>query len=111
MTTFSHIEAIEELNTFIQQNNVALVYISREQCSICHSLLPQIEAIMERYPKISTAHVSADTIPEVAGAFSIFTVPVVLVFVEGKEYYRGARIVPLEPFEAKIKQLSDGYFL
>ncbi|MFB1050154.1 thioredoxin family protein [Paraliobacillus sp. JSM ZJ581] len=110
MTAFTKIKSMEQLNTFIQANDVSLVYISKKQCSVCHSLLPQIETIMEKYPKISTTQVSADAVPEVAGAFSIFTVPVILVFVEGKEYYRGARIVPLKPFEEKIKQLYVGYY-
>lgn len=99
-----------QLDTFIKSNKVSLVYISKEQCSVCHGLLPQVESIMEKYPKIKTTQVSADIVPEVAGAFSIFTVPVVLVFVEGKEYYRGARIIPLEPFEEKIKQIYAGYY-
>ncbi|WP_079709232.1 thioredoxin family protein [Paraliobacillus ryukyuensis] len=110
MSQFEAINTMENLTSFIEQNDVALVYISRENCSVCHSLKPQIQHIMDKYPKIATSEVSADQVPEVAGAFSIFTVPVVLLFVDNKEFYRGARIVPLDRFEATVKQIYDGYF-
>lgn len=110
MSTFQSLTSIDEIRSFMAKHDITLIFISREHCSICHSLLPQIEKIMTYFPKIATAHVSADQVPEVAGRFSIFTVPVVLVFVEQSEYYRGARIVPLAPFEAKIKQLYNGYY-
>ncbi|WP_112180581.1 MULTISPECIES: thioredoxin family protein [Paraliobacillus] len=108
MTTFQIIKSINKLDHFINQNNLAFLYISKQNCSVCHSLLPQVEAIMRRYPEIALGHVAVDQLPEVAGKFSIFTVPVLLLFVDGKEYLREARIVQLELFEERLQKIYQG---
>ncbi|MBN6205452.1 hypothetical protein JYK21_03220 [Ralstonia pickettii] len=41
----------------------------------------------------------------VAGRFSIFTIPVLLLFVENKEYVREARIVHMDLFKEKIDKI------
>ena len=51
----------------------------------------------------------ADKIPAVAGAFSVFTVPALLLFVEGKEMVRKARFVVMNELEQQIAQLVENY--
>lgn len=97
--------SMEEVSTLIKNNKFALIYISREACSVCHALLPQVEEVLARYPDVQSLHIDADDIPEVAGAYSIFTVPAILVFLEGKEMIRKARFVPVEVFEEEIARL------
>lgn len=103
--TFDKLITIEAINHFIANNTLAFLYISKTNCSVCHGLLPQVKQLMENYPKIKTAHINTDDIPEIAGKFSIFTVPVLLLFVEGKEYIREARIVHRDLFKEKIDNI------
>ncbi|MUV38359.1 Thioredoxin-like protein YdfQ [Lentibacillus sp. JNUCC-1] len=105
MSPFTRLTSIEAIDTFIDEHSLAFLYISREGCSVCHGLLPQVEEMMERYPNISCAHIDADQVAAVAGRFSIFTVPVLLLFVEGKEYIREARIVHMDLFEEKVEKV------
>lgn len=100
-----NVHSIEEVRKQIAENKFCLLYISRESCSVCHALLPQIEQVLEKYPSVVAFHVDADEMPEVAGQFSIFTVPAILVFVEGKEMIRKARFVPVEVFESELSRL------
>ncbi|WP_121638986.1 thioredoxin family protein [Virgibacillus sp. Bac330] len=102
---FTILANLPDIDTFIEQNKLAFLYISREGCSVCHGLLPQVEALMEDYPEIATAHIKAEQVEEVAGRFSVFTVPVLLLFVEGKEYLREARIVHMDLFQEKLEQI------
>lgn len=108
MSIFQLIKTVGKLDQLINQNDLAFLYISRPNCSVCHSLLPQVENIMQGYPKIALGHIEVDQLPEVAGRFSIFTVPVLLLFVEGKEYLREARIVHLEVFEERLNKIYQG---
>ncbi|WP_117169988.1 thioredoxin family protein [Paraliobacillus sediminis] len=108
MSIFQMIKTTDKLDQFITQNEIAFLYISRPNCSVCHSLLPQVERIMRGYPEITLGHIEVDQLPEVAGRFSIFTVPVLLLFVEGKEYLREARIVHLEVFEERLNKIYQG---
>ncbi|WP_042220522.1 thioredoxin family protein [Oceanobacillus manasiensis] len=100
-----NLRSLEEIDAFIDTQELTLLYISKEGCSVCHSLLPQIEALLENYPGIHTAHIESTEVPEVAGRFSIFAVPVILVFVKGKEYLREARIVHMDLFEERLNKL------
>ncbi|MGJ9459522.1 thioredoxin family protein [Oceanobacillus sp. CF4.6] len=86
---------------------LSFLYISRPNCSVCHGLLPQVRALMGKYPEIKLGHINAEAVEEVAGRFSIFTVPVLLLFVDGKEYVREARIVHMDLFEEKLDKIYE----
>ncbi|MFD1020802.1 thioredoxin family protein [Thalassobacillus hwangdonensis] len=101
------VHTMEELEHTIHHHTMALVYISRPNCSVCHALLPQVELLLESYPEVKAVHADADEIPEVAGAFSIFTVPVIMVFLEGKEMFREARFVPMESLERQLSKIYN----
>ncbi|GAA0595279.1 hypothetical protein GCM10009001_09240 [Virgibacillus siamensis] len=60
---------------------------------------------MEKYPKIAMGSVNAQEVTEIAGMYSIFTAPVLLLFVDGKEFLREARIVHLDLLEEKIDKI------
>ncbi|WP_067726479.1 thioredoxin family protein [Oceanobacillus damuensis] len=107
MREFKELSSIQSVDDFIKANKLSFLYISRPNCSVCHGLLPQVQALMEKYPKIKLGHIDAEAVEEVAGRFSIFTVPVLLLFVEGKEYVREARMVHMDLFEEKIKKIYE----
>lgn len=110
MSNFKTLHSIDEIESFIQKNRLAFLYITRPNCSVCHGLRPQIEAILTKYPNIHTATVDANIVTEVAGRFEIFTVPVLLLFYDGKEYIREARIVHTEHFDQKVKRIYSNVF-
>ncbi|KGX92965.1 thioredoxin [Pontibacillus halophilus JSM 076056 = DSM 19796] len=104
----NHVQTIEAINEMKEQNDLSLLYISRTQCSVCHALLPQVEELLEeKYPSVAAVHVNADELPEIAGEYSIFTVPVMIVFAEGKEMFRKARFVPMEEFDQQLGKLKE----
>jgi len=107
MREFKKLTSMNDMEQFIQQHELSFLYISRPDCSVCHGLLPQVQTLMEKYPKIQLGHVNAEEVKAVAGRFSIFTVPVLLLFVDGKEYVREARIVHMDQFDEKINKIYE----
>lgn len=105
MREFTDLSSIDQIDLFIEQNKLAFLFISRTDCSVCHGLKPQVQKLMEKFPKIQLRHIDAEEVEAVAGRFSIFTVPVLLLFVEGKEYVREARMVHMDLFEEKIRKI------
>lgn len=95
------------VDQFIQNNKLSFIYISREDCSVCHGLLPQVKQLFESYPKIQCGIIDADEVKEIASKFSVFTVPALLLFVEGKEYLREARIVHMQLFDERINKIYE----
>ncbi|MFD2751521.1 thioredoxin family protein [Virgibacillus siamensis] len=84
---------------------LSFLYITIPNCSVCHGLKPQVQELMEKYPKIAMGSVNAQEVTEIAGMYSIFTAPVLLLFVDGKEFLREARIVHLDLLEEKIDKI------
>lgn len=109
MSAFQQAQSIEEVKEFIQSNELAFVYISRVDCSVCHAVRPQVEHILEDYPRIHSIQADADVIPEVAGEFNVFTVPALLLFADGKEYIREARFVNMEDLEHQFKRIAENF--
>lgn len=105
MKEFNTLTTRQEVDSFINDHELSFLFISRPNCSVCQGLLPQVKALMENYPYIHLGYINAEEVTEVAGQFSIFTVPVLLLFVEGKEYIREARIVHLQLLEEKIDKI------
>src|SRR5699024_4984928 len=105
MGAFMELTSMEEIDAFINNNTLAFLYVSKPNCSVCHGLLPQVQQLMKKYPNIHPGHINADEVEEIAGRFSIFTVPVLLLFVNGIEYIREARIVHLSLLDEKINKI------
>jgi thiol-disulfide isomerase/thioredoxin len=105
MSNFKTLTTIGMADDFISSHALSFLFISRPDCSVCQSLLPQVQELLEKYPEIHTGYINAEDVPEIAGRFSIFTVPVLLLFIEGKEYIREARIVHMQLLEEKINKI------
>jgi len=99
------VHSLETIKATLAGEKMVLLYISRRNCSVCHALLPQVKGLLEEFQDIKSIHADAEEMPEIAGEFSIFTVPVVIVFVEGKEMFRKARFVPIEELHSQISRL------
>ncbi|MFB1081738.1 thioredoxin family protein [Jeotgalibacillus sp. JSM ZJ347] len=106
MRTYTEVRSNEELDHMMKQP-LSVLYISRDGCSVCHALLPKIQQVMEDYPEVEFGHILADEYEEVAGKLSIFTVPVVLIFSDGKELLRDARFIRVEEFRDSLDKMTD----
>jgi len=110
LRNYELLKSIHEVIHFINKEGLTFLYISRDNCSVCHALFPQVIDLLKHYSKIKLGSVKADDVEEVASYFSIFTVPVLLFFLDGKEMLREARIVHLDLLEEKINKMYLGVY-
>jgi thioredoxin-like negative regulator of GroEL len=94
-----------EFEKMVEDNELVLAYISQPQCSVCVSLLPKVENLMVGYPKIKLVYIDARAVPSAAGQLSVFTIPTVLMFVQGKEYFRLVRTFGITEIEERIEKI------
>jgi hypothetical protein len=73
-------------------------------------LLPQVEEVMKDFPKIESGLVNAGKVEEIAGFLMAFTVPVLVLYADGREYVREARIVQVEKFREDVAKIYEGFF-
>ncbi|HHV75450.1 thiol reductase thioredoxin [Thermoanaerobacterium sp. PSU-2] len=102
--------AVDDIKKFVNDEEMALLYFSTNDCGICTTLLPKLEMMLLNYDQISSGHVSIDELPAASSEFSVFTVPTVLLFVEGKEVIREARFISMDILEEKIQKYYDLFF-
>ncbi|HHT69114.1 MAG TPA: thioredoxin family protein [Firmicutes bacterium] len=100
------IDTQERANGLVAAHDMALLYFGSQTCGVCRDMLPKVEKLLADYPNIKGAYVEADSVPELAAAFSVFTLPALLVYAEGKEVIREARHISL----VDVTERVDRYY-
>ena len=109
MKGFSEARTIEEIDAFIHTHTFAFLFLYQENCSVCHAVQPQAAKVLKEFPHIHPLQANVTQLPELAGKFTIFTVPVLLLFVDGKEVMRFARFVEMEKLHHQLKRITEAY--
>ena len=47
-----HLSNMEAFHQIINNNQLVVVHVMRDHCSVCHAVLPQIEDIVASYPNV-----------------------------------------------------------
>jgi thioredoxin 1 len=82
-----------------------LLYFSHQNCGVCKVLRPKVEEMIgEHFPKLTFSYVDIEKDPVIAAGHSVFTVPVILVFFEGQEFYRFARGIGVGELQQRIER-------
>lgn len=97
--------SMEELQLFMNEDGLRFIYVMHSKCSVCHDLFPQVKEILQLFPDIHVGKIQLDDVPETAGFLSVFTVPVLLLYINGKETIRVARFVHLNELQEKIARV------
>lgn len=101
----------EDFNNFIRTNKITVVYFSTPDCGVCKVLKPKlIEFLSEKFPLVKFGYVNIELSKETAAQNSVFTVPTILFFIEGKEYIRKARFVNFDELENELDRIYDLMF-
>lgn len=95
---------LESIRQFIAGNTFAFLYVSSEGCSVCRHLRPKVEQLLGQFPRVVSRWAEVSEVPALAGELSVFTVPVLLMFVDGKETIRESRYVNLQELESKVER-------
>ncbi|HSH24930.1 MAG TPA: thioredoxin family protein [Massilibacterium sp.] len=100
----------EEVQEFIDKKGFKMLYISRDACSVCHALLPKVEAMLKEFPKVEMGTLLIEKAEQLAGELSIFTVPAILIYIDDKEMFRYARFVSMDELRQKISKYYELYY-
>ncbi len=83
---------LEQCKQTISDEPAILIYFSGVGCGVCTALQPKIKkAFEENYPKIKQYYFDIEEYKEIAINFNVFSMPTVLVFLDGKEFVRKSR--------------------
>lgn len=103
--------SLEEYEKFIAENPATLIYFSTPQCNVCKVLKPKLAGFVNAdFPNIKMGYINSEQLPEIAAQNRIFTVPTILVLLDGKESIRKSRNVNLAELSAELERPYSMYF-
>ena len=98
---------LEELQNTIRSEVGVLLYFSGENCNVCHALRPKFKELFDKaFPQIRQIYLDAHDNPEISAHFQVFSVPTMIVFLDGREFVREGRAVSMHKMQ---EQLSRPY--
>lgn len=86
----------------LKSNKKVLVDFNAEWCGPCKMLKPIIEEIADKNEEVKVVSINVDDEEELAEQFSVFSIPCLVVFEEGKETKRNVGFLPKEDVEKLI---------
>lgn len=96
-------DPIMEIEQWIRDTPALLLYVSREGCNVCRELKPKIVKLLSgEFPEMEFRYVDIGSVKAAAGALSVFSVPVILIYFEGKEFFREGRNLGMDQLKEKI---------
>jgi len=89
----------------LNTNPTAAVYFSTPDCNVCKVLKPKFKELLnDEFPKISFAYVNVSDAKELAAQKSVFTVPTIVFFFDGRESLRKSRNINLNELKVELER-------
>lgn len=96
---------LEELQNIIKTEVGVLLYFWGENCNVCHALRPKFKEVFDtEFPALQQIYLDAHANPEISAHFQVFSVPTMLVFMDGREFAREGRTVSLHQLTEKLQR-------
>ena len=109
-----NIESPTSFEIFLEitkSNKAVCFYLSTPECNVCKVLKPKIIDMLENdFPGIFFCYVDLSIAKEISGQLSVFSVPTILVYFEGKEMIRASRNVHIEELCEQIDRFYKMIF-
>jgi thioredoxin 1 len=101
------LNSIEEFEKVKKNQKTFVLYITDGTCNVGENLSPKLEKLLiDHFPKLKLYYSYVSNTPEISAQLSIFIIPTILVFLEGKLYIQKSRSFSLE----ELKQEIDKYY-
>ena len=100
----------EEINEFIKVNLIGVLYFSGATCGACDVIKEKVLHIIKDYNEVKFLEVNAIENKEIATQYNIFSLPILLLFVDGKETLRIGRNFDVLEFKNSIDRYYNMIF-
>jgi len=94
---------LEDIQQTISQKPAVALYFSAPTCNVCHALKPKLfAALEENFKELEIVSIDVSEEQEIAAHYSIFAIPTLLVFLDGREFLRKSRHMSVDEVVGEI---------
>ncbi|MBC5630748.1 thioredoxin family protein [Clostridium sp. NSJ-6] len=104
------IEDRNDVANLIRDNKMSIIYFTGSACGACEAIKGKIENILNEYPKVVCREVNGEKYIDLAAEYGVFSLPIMLLFIEGKEFLRLGRNVNLLELKGDIERYYNMIF-
>ncbi|MFD2202043.1 thioredoxin family protein [Shivajiella indica] len=95
--------SISQFKKLLEEHSSILVYLYQDKCGVCKTLFPKVKDLVENeFPEMELLVLEAEQNRELAAQLRMLAVPGILVYFEGKEYFRANGLLSLGELKNKI---------
>jgi thiol-disulfide isomerase/thioredoxin len=98
------INSNEEIKSIISDNEMVILYFSNKVCGACEVIRDKVQSILELYSKVKFIDIDGEEQIQLAALNNVFSFPLLILYVDGKEVIRVGRNVNLLELEETIKR-------
>lgn len=96
------------LDEKIKSFQACMLYIGGEHCGVCKALYPKItQKFTEHFPKIEQLRIDIENEKEFIAQLQVFAIPTIIIYFEGKEFFRKSRNISVDMFIEEVKRPYD----
>lgn len=100
------LKTIEQLDALQTQTSPYIIYISSQDCSVCHAIYPKMMDVVN--DSIPVNSIDASQTPALSGQLLVFSVPTIIMMNDHKEVYRESRFIQFEQFKSRFEGIMHG---
>ena len=99
--------SIDDIKANIRDNDIYVVVFTTKSCSVCKPLKEKLEKVLTKFDMVTIADVYIDDLEEAKGAYQVYTVPIILLFIQGQESKRYSAAMDIVEFEKTIRRYVE----
>lgn len=108
---FAPITSQDALKQCISANPAVLIWFTGPDCRVCQDLKPKVAQLMEeRFSQIMCFQVDCAATPDIAAQQQVFTVPTLLIFLDGQEVIRKSRTFSIAQLGNELERPYQLFF-
>lgn len=88
----------EKIEKYIIEEGLFIVYFTGQDCGACEVIKNKVKEIIKTFPKVKFIEVDGEHNPKLTAKYSVFSLPLLILYVDGKESLRISRTFSVNEF-------------
>lgn len=88
-----------------------LLWFGGPQCNVCQAMRPKVRAMIEEtFPELTFVYIDVSEHAEIAARHQVFTLPVAIAKLDGREYFRWVRAFGVDQIREQLTRPYEMLF-